>query len=416
MGETRITINELIAQMLKAARLAGYTERAVDCDFQPRLRTLEYYRKTGHTFYDLDVTEEFLKLQEDRAARGEISADGIRRVCSTCNRANEFFLTGQIRIIRNMHGPRYILNEENSRLIDLFLQNHPYSPNTTDDVVWVLRRYLYYLEQNGHESLATVSVEDVREYIVQTASEVKPASLHNILLYMKYFHIFLRENDIPAPDCVDLCSYHVCRKKHIQSYVTDEELSAVLSVIDDSCMTGKRDKAIIMLAATTGLRAIDIAKIRLSDIDWRNGQIIIEQQKTGQTVTLPLLKEAGDLLQDYIINARPASHCPEIFLRVEPPFEAIVDAASIGNMFRRYQKKAGIDVKPFDGKDFHGLRRRLAKKMIVTGTPLTTVAQVLGHTDPKSALQCISLDTGNLKECALDFTGIELYGGHADAR
>ena len=48
MGETRITINELIAQMLKAARLAGYTERAVDCDFQPRLRTLEYYRKTGN--------------------------------------------------------------------------------------------------------------------------------------------------------------------------------------------------------------------------------------------------------------------------------------------------------------------------------------------------------------------------------
>lgn len=90
------------------------------------------------------------------------------------------------------------------------------------------------------------------------------------------------------------------------------------------------------------------------------------------------------------------------------PKTAISDAVCIGSMFQQYQKKAGIARHAFDGKGFHGLRRRLAKKLLVTGTPLTTIAQILGHDDLKSSRQYLSLDTGNLKECALDFRGIPL--------
>ncbi len=75
-------------------------------------------------------------------------------------------------------------------------------------------------------------------------------------------------------------------------------------------------------------------------------------------------------------------------------------------MFKSYQKQAGIVRQPFDGKGFHGLRRRLAKKLLVSGTPLTTITQILGHEDIQSSRQYLSLDTDNLKECALDFSGI----------
>lgn len=79
-------------------------------------------------------------------------------------------------------------------------------------------------------------------------------------------------------------------------------------------------------------------------------------------------------------------------------------------MFRKLQKRAGIQRQAFDGKGFHGLRRRLAKKLLVTGTPLTTVSQILGHTDLSSARQYLSLDSSNLKECALSFEGIAFKG------
>lgn len=81
---------------------------------------------------------------------------------------------------------------------------------------------------------------------------------------------------------------------------------------------------------------------------------------------------------------------------------------AIGYMFEQYSKKAGIERRPFDGKGFHGLRRRLARNMLVTGTPVTTIAQVLGHQGMESAKQYLSLDSENLKECALGFSGVPL--------
>lgn len=113
-------------------------------------------------------------------------------------------------------------------------------------------------------------------------------------------------------------------------------------------------------------------------------------------------------VQDYILNARPASENAELFLRVNPPCYAIMDAAAIGDMFKRYERKAGIERQALDGKGFHGLRRRLAKKLLISGSPTTEIAQILGHNDVDSVRQYLSLDTANIKECALDFSGIPL--------
>ena len=77
-------------------------------------------------------------------------------------------------------------------------------------------------------------------------------------------------------------------------------------------------------------------------------------------------------------------------------------------MFKRYERRAGIERQALDGKGFHGLRRRLAKKLLVSGSLTTEIAQILGHSDVDSVRQYLSLDTSNLKECALAFDGIPL--------
>ncbi len=315
-------------------------------------------RQKGVSFYDPEITNEYAGFQKERLSRSEISDYHYRNIRSAANRLNEFYLTGTVYLRIPKHGTKYLLKAENERLIDRFLDYKDYGPNTRGDVVWVVRRYLYHFETLGHGSLEHVSVDDVRQFILKTAAEVKTSSLHNILLYLKYFHIFLKETGIPAPDCTDLFSYKVYRDMPIQGYVTDEELERILAVIDIDSDMGKRNRAIILTAATTGLRACDLIHLRLSDIDWRTGEIRLCQKKTG--------------------------------------------------MFKQYQKKAGIARHAFDGKGFHGLRRRLAKKLLVTGTPLTTIAQILGHDDLKSSRQYLLLDTGNLKECAPDFRGIPI--------
>ena len=412
MKAKNLTINEMIAQIITEARNLGYCEATIWRHITPRLRTIAvYYEKRGVCFYNPVITRELVDLQKERLDREEISIHYYKRVKSAANRLDEFYLTGTLHLNMPKHGTKYQISEDNERLIDLFLDYKNYGPNTRDDVVWVVRKYLHHFESLGYTTLEWVTVEQVREFILKTAAEVKPSSLHNILLYLKYFHIFLKESKIPAPDCIELFSCRVYRDMPIQSYVTDEELDQILRVIDTDSEMGKRDRAIILLAATTGLRAGDLIRIKLTDIDWRKGEIRLLQRKTGRVSYTPLVKEAGEALQDYILNARPRSESPEVFLRLIAPRTGLADAVSIGCMFQQYQRKAGIYRHAFDGKGFHGLRRRLAKKLLVTGTPLTTITQILGHDDPKSARQYLSLDTRNLKECALDFKGIPLERG-----
>ena len=401
-----ITIRELSAKYLDALKIAGYRESTIWTNYMPYLGSIaRYYDAIGQIYYDPATTAAFLQLQQERYERGEIALPD-HNLMSAAHRMNEVYMTGTISIYPVSHGTRYILNAEHGRLLDLFLNWKQYGPNTRDDAVWAVKKYLWFFERQGKQSIFEASVDDAKAYLFQVASEVRLSSLHTILLYLRYFHIFLKEMNYPAPDCIELFSYKVYREMPVQSYVTDDELSRILNVVDAETEAGKRDKAMILLAATTGMRACDIIRLQLSDIDWRNGRIRIVQNKTRQAVSLPLLPEAGKPLQDYILNGRPESACPEVFLRLRAPRVAITDAASIGDMFKSYQKKAGIVRQPFDGKGFHGLRRRLAKKLIVNGTPLTTVAQILGHNDLESSRQYLSLDTGNLKECALDFSGI----------
>ena len=212
--------NELILsnlRMVAEARRLGYSESSIWRNIQPGLRAFAiYYGKKGLSFYDPEITNEYVGLQKERLLRKEISDCHYRNTRSAANRLNEFYLTGTVHLKMPKHGTKYLLRKENERLIDCFLDYKNYGPNTRDDVVWVVRRYLFHFETLGYESLEQVSVDDVREFILKTAAEVRTSSLHNILLYLKYFHIFLKETGIPAPDCADLFSYKVYRDMPIQ--------------------------------------------------------------------------------------------------------------------------------------------------------------------------------------------------------
>ena len=408
--EDIITIHQLTGRLVAELKKGGFSETTIWRCYMPHVGTIEnYYEKTNQLKYDPAITDEFVQYQKERMKRGEIS--NYRDYLLAAERLNEVYMTGTISVPKVIHGTKYILNEENGKLLDHFLEWKQYGDNTRDDAIWAVRKYLFHFQQCGHESISDVTVEEARQFLLHVASEVKVSTLHTLLLYLKYFHIYLREHSIPAPDCVDLFNYTVYREMPIQSYVTDAELEAVLNVIDRETFMGIRNYAIIMLAATTGMRACDVIRMKLSDIDWRKGEIKVNQKKTGRFIAFPLTSDVGKALKDYILNARPVSDCPEVFLSLKPPHAAMMDAVAVGDMFSKYQKKAGIVRQPFDGKGFHGLRRRLAKKLIVNGTPLTSVAQILGHSDLHSVRQYLSLDTGNLRECALDFSGIPVRGG-----
>lgn len=405
MDENKISFNELVSNLITEATRLGFSGSYI-------WRTLvigcgavrKYYKAHGVVYYNIETTLASLAESEERYVKGELSHNGIIITRNAVRRMNEFFLTGTLQADSTRVTTNYLLRGENERLVEEFIQARGYSGKAGKDAAWVTRKYLYYFEQNGHSSLRTVTIDHVRDFIMDTAAKVKTSTLHDIYLYLHAFHLFLAENGIPAPDCADLFSYTIHREMPIQGCVADDELKKVLSVIDVTTESGARNYAIILLSSTTGLRACDIIRMKLTDINWRNATIQLKQNKTDLTVTVPLLAEPAEAVKRYILKYRPKdTGCPELFLRCSAPKTQISDAVTIGTMFKKYQDLAGVERNPYDGKGFHGLRRRLAKKLLTTGTAAPTIAQILGHADVGSTRQYLVLDNRNLKECALTF-------------
>lgn len=139
----------------------------------------------------------------------------------------------------------------------------------------------------------------------------------------------------------------------------------------------------------------------MTDIDWPNGEFRINQSKTGKSLALPLTTDVGMAIEDYIKHGRPQSGLGYVFLRAKAPYREITPAALYGQ-YNVYRTAAGLTKSPF-----HALRRTIGTNMVMSDIPVTTVAQVLGHADIDSTRKYISLDTKHLKDCALDFNGIE---------
>ena len=412
MAKAPVTITEMLSPVMEILESYGYEKHFLWGNMYGMfLSIVRFYRQRGILFYNPDVTREFTQIARERYRHDEIQRCYYGCVCKAASRLNEFYYTGTLEWSCNKRETKFKLNQEYTRLLDAFLSSRDFHSNTKWDFAWAVRKYLFYFQEKGLNSLSKVTVNDTRQFIIDTAASVTAGSLHNLLCYIRQFHMFLRDTDETAPDCVALLSYHVPRRMPVRSYVTDDELERIMDQIDVSTSMGKRDRAIISLGATTGLRAVDIVRMKLADIDWYRGEVHLTQSKTGGMLSLPILPETGEAIKDYILNGRPRSDCPEVFLREKAPFQAMFDGVAIGYIFDQYAKKAGIERHAFDGKGFHGLRRRLARNMLVTGTPVTTIAQVLGHASMETAKQYLSLDSRNLKECALNFSCIPLERG-----
>ena len=178
MKTQKQTINEMIAQIIAEARKLGYSEATIWRNITPKFQTVAvYYEKRGVCFYDPAITRELVDLQKERLDREEISIHYYKRVKSAANRLDEFYLTGTLHLNMPKHGTKYPISEDSEKLIDLFLDYKGYGPNTRDDVVWVVRRYLHYFESLGYASLEWVTVlvgiQQVRQ-LLQTTPDTCP--------------------------------------------------------------------------------------------------------------------------------------------------------------------------------------------------------------------------------------------------
>ena len=401
-------IKEVVSQTMSAMQSMGLSVTSVWSDYgHSFLPIIKLHELQGKENFDRVIVTDYVRTIGSDYEGGKITFLSYRRKMRCVQRLTEFHDTGKLEWSAPRGVSRFILNEYYEKILSDFVPNENVSPKAKKDIIWVARKYFYWLIGEGHVDLHNVAAHEIQGFMIYCSKHMASSGLHNVKLYMKKLYRYLKANGYGNGDYEGLFSFAVSRASKLYPAVSHAEINQTLNMIDRRTPQGKRDYAMILLGTVTGLRAIDITKMKLTDIDWRKGEIKIVQSKTGKSVALPLTLDVGEAISEYIIKARPDTGCENVFLRVRPPFRAFTNAVSIGDIYDNYRKKAGLPRDAYDGMGFHSLRRSLGKNLVISGAPITMVAQILGDSHIDSAKQYIPLDSEHLKECALDFTGIK---------
>lgn len=367
---------------------------------------IRWHENRGLDYINPDIISEYSHEIEERYFKGEIQKRYYRSIVREIQRFVNFAVDKNCRLVNPLRGSRQKLGPEFERIADGFVSGD-FHPNTRCDIRWTTYKYFSWLEEQGYKNLAEVGAAQIQKFLLDCSERYAPGSIHNIRLYLKKLYSYLYKLDQAESDFSELLSFTVNREKKAFPSLPKSDIAKLLDAIDRTSISGKRNYAIMMLGTVLGLRACDIIKLKLEDIDWRRGEIKILQSKTANTLVLPVTQDVGEALQDYILNARPESDAREVFLRIFAPHTALSAAVTIGEIYEKCCKSAGLPA----SKRFHNLRRSLGTSMISNGISVYDVAQVFGDKNVESTKPYLAADRDHLKMCALPFDGIHPLGG-----
>jgi integrase len=175
-----------------------------------------------------------------------------------------------------------------------------------------------------------------------------------------------------------------------------EEVDRLITACDGTDPGRLRDRAIVLMLARLGLRAGDVAQLRLTDIDWNNGTLQVSGKGRYQ-VRLPLPQDVGDALLRYL-ECRPSNiDTHHVFVRTNAPCRPFASGDAVSSVVKHALKRANIEA---PAKGAHLLRHTAATEMLRNGVPLDQAGLVLRHRSIDMTAYYAKADVTLLKQIA----------------
>ena len=187
------------------------------------------------------------------------------------------------------------------------------------------------------------------------------------------------------------------RLSSIPRYMQPEEVERIIETCNLNSSVGKRDRAILLLLARLGLRAGDIVKLSLEDIDWEGAWLSVSGKGRRQA-RLPLTQEVGDAIVDYMQCGRPQAETDVLFIRSRAPFRPFEASSTISVLVARAMRRAGITRRVRGAA--HLLRHSVATAMLRQGASLQDIAATLRHCSIETTQIYAKVDVAALRQIA----------------
>jgi site-specific recombinase XerD len=283
---------------------------------------------------------------------------------------------GHLKTVLEKQG-RFQAQAERPKLpVDLILEAFERHLRTTRGVTdetcaLYLRRVREFLEATyGRRKINAkrLTPQLLMRYVAQQSARYAPKAAKSLIVSpIRSFLRFMALQGLCDTSLV--CAVPTIPQRRLSSLprcVNLKEVAALLGAFDLSDGSGLRNHAMALCLVRLGLRAGEVAKLRIDDIDWRAGTIRMQRGKSRRTRVLPIPKDVGQAIVAYLKKGRPSTVNRCVFVRHFPPVGLSISGSAVRSTIRRAFTRAGVDPPS-------------ATHMVQAGASIKEVADVLGH-------------------------------------
>ncbi len=354
-----------------------------------------WMKRTGHGVRDLDET-----AMRDCLRRASRRGYGRNAGASTLRR-----LLGMLRRIGVTPPAKTACPSKMAQLICAYerflLGERNLVPNSIAHLRVFARRFLTEKFGDGPLKLSRLRAPDATAFIQRHAYDHGPFYARHLVRAIRSFLRYLHYKGLVDAD-LSLAVPKVARWRlsTLPKYLPAAQVRQVLRHCDRTTVLGRRDYAIMLLLARLGLRAGEVVKLRLEDIDWENTRITVCGK--GRWAQLPLPADVAKAIASYLRHARPRCSSRRLFIRDYAPIEGFSRAGAIACIVKRALKRADVvSVR----KGAHLLRHSLATDMLRKGASLDEIGEVLRHRSSDTTAIYAKVALKSLRALALPWPG-----------
>jgi len=250
--------------------------------------------------------------------------------------------------------------------------------------------------------LGALGAQDVNRFMLEQARRYSAGHVQLLASALRGFLRFLRQTGAIATDLAH-CVPAPARRQlaGLPKFMPAEDVERLLQTSNRDGPQGRRDYAILLLLARLGLRAQEIASLRLEDVDWDAGELAIHG-KGGGVERLPLPWEVGEALSRYLRAVRPACSTRQVFVCLRAPRRGFRNGNAVGTIVCRALARA--DLHP-SHRGAHLLRHSLATRLLRHGASLVEIGELLRHRNLDTTRIYAKVDERTLGALALPWPG-----------
>ena len=263
------------------------------------------------------------------------------------------------------------------------LEERAYSLRTVEAGKWALRTFLRWAEERDlrrPDQITKPILESYQRWLFHyRKADGKPLGVttqrNRLGAVQSFFAWLCRQNVLPANPAADLELPRKANRSLPRSLSLDE-VHAVLNVPDVADPLGIRDRTMLELFYSTGIRRSELARVGVDDVDRERGLLTVRKGKGKKDRVVPVGERALHWLETYLEKTRPLLETPQseraMFLS---GYGERISAGHIGNWVRRVMVAAGVS----RAGACHVLRHSCATHMLENGADIRFIQQLLGH-------------------------------------